>query len=151
MKIEDVKIEDAADANYVIRKFFNNQFTNMKMSQLEQLVLTVYNMGKENGAPSDSESPESDDAANESPESDDAADESLESDDAASENPFKINDRASAIEDIEIASSGEIIKADTVGTVNSVTGDKVSFLFESGEDGEMIEASVLFSKLLKIS
>ena len=141
MKIEDVKIEDAADANYVIRKFFNNQFTNMKMSQLEQLVLTVYNMGKENGAPSDSESPESDDAANESPESDDAAD----------ENPFKINDRASAIEDIEIASSGEIIKADTVGTVNSVTGDKVSFLFESGEDGEMIEASVLFSKLLKIS
>jgi len=141
MKIEDVKIEDAADANYVIRKFFNNQFTNMKMSQLEQLVLTVYNMGKENGAPSDSESPESDDAANESPESDDAAD----------ENPFKINDRARAIEDIEIASSGEIIKADTVGTVNSVTGDKVSFLFESGEDGEMIEASVLFSKLLKIS
>jgi hypothetical protein len=25
MKIEDVKIEDAADANYVIRKYFNNQ------------------------------------------------------------------------------------------------------------------------------
>jgi len=46
MKIEDIKIEDAADANCVIRKFFNNDFSNVKMAQLEQLVLTVYAMGK---------------------------------------------------------------------------------------------------------
>jgi hypothetical protein len=56
MKIEDVKIEDAADANYVIRKYFNNQLKGIKMDQLEQLILTVYNMGKNPGASAGSES-----------------------------------------------------------------------------------------------
>jgi len=132
MKIEDVKIEDAADANYVIRKFFNDQFKELKMSQLEQLVLTVYNMGK-NDASTGSVSSEL--AAPAAP---------------AEINPFNISDRAKAIEDIEIAHSGEIIKADTVGTVSSVKEDMISFLFESDEDGEMIEASVPFNKLEKI-
>jgi len=130
MKIEDVKIEDAADANYVIRKFFNNQFKEVKLSQLEQLVLTVYNMGKK-GASDGSENPETDALAK--------------------ANPFNINEKAKAIEDIEIAHSGELIKAGTVGTVSSVNEDIVLFLFESDEDGEMIEASVLFHKLEKVT
>jgi hypothetical protein len=65
-------------------------------------------------------------------------------------NPFKINDRAKTIEDFEIGHSGTIIKSNTVGTVNSVKGDKVSFLFEVGDDGEMLETNVLFNKLEKI-
>jgi hypothetical protein len=134
MKIEDVKIEDAADANYVIRKYFNNQLKNIKMDQLEQLVLTVYNMGKNTGVSAGSESPVA-----ESPIS------------PANANPFKINDRAKTVEDVEIGQSGEIISADTAGTVSSVNGDSVSFLFESGEYGEMIEASLLYQKLEKIT
>jgi transcription antitermination factor NusG len=131
MNIEDVKIEDAADANYVIRKFFNNQLKNINMSQLEQLVLTVYNMGKNQSSSAGSECPVSDAPPKPA-------------------NPFKINDKVKAIEDIEIGRSGEFVKADTEGTVNSVNEDKVSFIFESDEDGEMIEVSALFSKFEKI-
>jgi len=134
MKIEDVEIEDAVDANYVIRKFFNDQLGNVKISQLEQLILTVYNMGKNKTASAGSESPVSES----SPEIDEPE-----------VNPFNVGDRAKALEDIEIGRSGNFIKTDTVGTINSVTGDKVSFLFESSEDGEMIEASVPFQKLEK--
>jgi len=132
MNIEEIKIEDTADANYVIRKFFNNQFKGITIHQLEQLVLTVYNMGKNSGA--SSELP---------PELNETEPENI--------NPFKINDRAKALEDVEIGHSGEFIKANTVGTITSVKGDTVSYLFELDEDGEMIEASVLFDKLEKIN
>jgi len=141
MNIEDIKIEDAADANYVIRKFFNDQLTDIKMSQLEQLVLTVYNMGKNKAASAtcatsvvSAASPESSPELNKT-----------------EVNPFKINDKVKTIEDIEIGNSGIIIKANTAGTVSSVNEDTVSFLFESSEDGEMIDASVLFNKLEKIT
>jgi len=141
MKIEDVKIEDAADANYVIRKFFNDQFKDMKMSQLEQLVLTVYNMGKNSGTSTDTESS---DKLNKC----EAKDSPI---DPVKANPFKMSDRAKAIEDIEIGRSGEFIKEGTIGTVSSVNDDTVSFLFETDEDGEMLETSVLFYKLEKIT
>jgi hypothetical protein len=131
MKIEDVKIEDAADANYVIRKFFNDQFKNIKMDQLEQLVITVYKMGKNAGGATGSES-----AAEVAPPAP-----------PVNPNPYKINDRVKIIEDVEAGQSGEVIKADTVGIVSSVKGDSVSFLCEAGEYGEMIEASVPFEKL----
>jgi len=131
MKIEDVKIEDAADANYIIRKFFNNQLKNIKIDQLEQLILTVYNLGKNSGGEAGSGSPVS-----ETP---------------VSANPFKINDRAKTVEEVEIAHSGEIINADTKGSISSVNGDFVSFLFESGEFGEMIETTLPFEKLEKIT
>jgi len=138
MNIEDVKIEDAADANYIIRKYFNDQCAKLKMSQLEQLVLTVYNMGKNSRAPAASRDTDRPDISAAAPAK-------------VNPNPFEISDRVKAIEDIEIGHSGEIIKADTVGTVSSIEEDKVSFLFESGEDGEMIETSVLFHKLKKIT
>jgi hypothetical protein len=138
MKIEDIKIEDAVDANYVIRKHFNNQFKNIKMEQLEQLILIVYNMGKNTDASAGSESP-----AEEAPPAPVPV--------PAKPNPFKINDRAKAVEDIEIGQSGEIISANTAGKISSVKGDFVSFVFESGEYGEMIEASLPFQKLEKIS
>jgi len=127
MNIEDISIEDTSDANYVIRKFFDNQFQGITMGQLEQLVLAVYKMGQNSGGASNSES-------------------ESEPEDV---NPFKPNDRARAIEDIEIGHSGEFIKADTVGTITSVNGNEVTFLFELDEDGEMVEASVLFHKLEK--
>jgi hypothetical protein len=134
MKIEDVKIEDAADANYVIRKYFNNQLKNIKMDQLEQLILAVYNMGKNADTSDGSESSVAEPPAS-----------------PVNANPFKINDKAKIVEDLEIGQSGEIIRANTVGTISSVKGDSVSFLFESDEYGEMIEASVLFEKLEKIN
>jgi len=127
MKTDDFIIEDAADANYFIRKFFKDELSKIKMSQLEQLVLAVYNMGKNNGAPAESASAP-----------------------PAPVNPFKMSDRAKAIEDIEIGHSGEFIKANTVGTISSVNEDKVSFLYETDEDGEMLEVSVLCDKLEKI-
>jgi transcription antitermination factor NusG len=134
MKIEDVKIEDAADANYVIRKYFNNQLKNIKMDQLEQLILTVYTMGKNTGASAGSES-----SVEESPVS------------PSNSNPFKISDKAKTVEDVEIGQSGKVISANTAGTVSSVDGDSVSFMFESGEYGAMIEASLPFQKLEKIT
>jgi hypothetical protein len=138
MKIEDIKIEDAADANYVIRKFFNNNLSNIKMTQLEQLVLTVYSMGKNNGV--------STDCAPDNIEQESSTDEV-----PVKENLFKISDRVKILEDVEIGNSGEFIKANDVGTVNSIEGDNVTALFEAGEDGEMIEISVLFDKLEKVN
>jgi len=140
MKIEEINIEDATDANYVIRKFFNGQLKNLKMSQMEQLVLTVYNMGKGKTASAGCESPVLEAPPVEPPPPAPVV-----------TNPFKINDRARVIESAEIGRTGMLIKTDTVGTVNSINGDKVSFLFESDEDGEMIETAVLFSKLEKIT
>jgi hypothetical protein len=137
MKIEDIKIEDAADANYVIRKFFNNDLGNIKMAQLEQLVLTVYSMGKNNGI------------------STDCAPDKIEPESTSNipvkENPFVINDRAKVLEDVEIGHSGIFMKTNNVGTVNSIEGDTVTVLFESVEDGELIEVNVLFDKLEKVS
>jgi hypothetical protein len=135
MKIEDVKIEDAADANFIIRKFFKGQFKNIKMEQLEQLLLTVYNMGKNAGGQGVSGSSGS--PAAEPPK--------------ANVNPFKVNDRARIVEDVEIGKSGEFIQANTEGIISSIQGDKVSFLFETGEYGEMIDASVPYSKLEKVT
>jgi hypothetical protein len=91
-------------------------------------------MGKNPGASADSES-----AVEESPPVPENA------------NPFKINDRVKTVEDVEAGRSGEIIKADTAGIVSSVSGDTVSFLCEAGEYGEMIEVSVPFQKLEKIT
>jgi len=136
MKIEEIKIEDAADANCVIRKFFNNDFSNVKMAQLEQLVLTVYAMGKKNGASTDSAPDEAEPkAAVKAP---------------PKANPFKINDRVKILEDFEIGHSGEFIKTNDVGTVTLVKGDTTTVLFEAGEEGEMMEISVSFDKLEKV-
>jgi hypothetical protein len=137
MKIEDIKIEDTADANYVIRKFFNNDLSNIKITQLEQLVLTVYSMGKNNGVSTDCTPDEIE------PESTDKV--------PVKENPFEINDRAKVLEDVEIGRSGIFMKTNNVGTVNSIEGDTVTVLFESVEDGELIEVSVSFDKLEKVS
>ncbi|MDR2596729.1 MAG: hypothetical protein LBC76_05340 [Treponema sp.] len=137
MKIEDIKIEDTADANYVIKKFFNNDFKNIKMNQLEQLVLTVYSMGKNDGV------------------SNDCVPDEIEpeptSEVSAKANPFEINDRAKVLEDIEIGHSGIFMKTNNVGTVNSIDGNTVTVLFESVEDGELIEVNVSFDKLEKVS
>ena len=144
MKIEDIKIEDTADANYVIKKFFNNDFKNIKMPQLEQLVLTVYAMGKNNGVSTggavSAESASADSAPAEAePEAAPTV--------PVKENSFKISDRVKILEDVEIGHSGEFVKTDSIGTVNSVKGDIVTVLFEAGEDGEMIDVSVSFDKL----
>jgi len=137
MKIEDINIEDAVDANYVIRKFFNNDFKNIRMPQLEQLVLTVYTMGKKNGVPADTgstpEETEPKPAAKAPPKP----------------NPFKVNDGVKILENIEIGHSGEFIDANCTGRVTAVKGDTVTVLFEAGEEGEMIEIDVLFEKLEK--
>jgi len=136
MKIEDIKIEDAADANYVIKKFFNNDLSKITMAQLEQLVLTVYSMGKQNGAPADS-------APNEGePESAGKA--------PVKVNPFKMGDNARVLEEVEIGHSGEFIKTDDVGRVTLVKGDNITVLYEAGEEGEMIEITVPYDKLEKL-
>jgi len=136
MNIEDINIEDAADANYVIKKFFNNDFKDMKMSQLEQLVLTVYNMGKKSGGAG-------------------AAPGGNESKPAAAppvkEPPFKINDRVKILEDVQIGHSEEFVKADSEGTVSSVKGDTITVLCEAGEDGEMMEVDIMYDMLEKVS
>jgi len=136
MKIEDIKIEDTADANYVIKKFFNNDLKNLKMSDLEQLVLAVYNMGKDSA----STSSESDETEPESPQKA-----------SAKAKPFDNNDRVKTLEDIEIGHSGEFVKADTVGTVTFIKGDTVAVLFEASGDGKMMELIVLPEKLEKIN
>jgi hypothetical protein len=136
MKIEDIKIEDVADANYVIKKFFNNDLSKITMAQLEQLIVTVYSMGKNSGVPSDSASAGSEPApAEKAPEK---------------VNPFKINDNARVLEEVEIGQSGEFIKTDDVGRVTLVKGDNVTVLYEAGEEGEMIEITVLYDKLEKV-
>jgi hypothetical protein len=137
MKIEDIKIEDLADANYVIKKYFNNDFNNLKMSQLEQLVLTVYTMGKKNGVSTESSPDETE------PKSTDEV--------PSKTNPFELYDRVKILEDFEIGHSGEFIMANNVGTVTLINGDTITALFEPGEDGEMIEINVLFDKLEKVS
>jgi len=136
MKIEDIKIEDAADANYVIKKFFNNDLSKITMAQLEQLILTVYSMGKNSGVPSDSAPVASE------PEPVEKVPEKV--------NPFKINDNARVIEEVEVGHSGEFIKTDDVGRVTLVKGDIVTVLYEEGEEGEMIEINVPYDKLEKL-
>jgi len=136
MKIENIEIEDAADASYFIRKFFNDELKNIKMNQLEQLVLTAYRMGKNKAAEAGSESSVSDPPSEP---------------DNIPANPFNIGDRVKTLEDIEIGHTGLFIDSNTEIIINSVNGDMVSFLYESDEDGEMIEVSVLFNKLEKIN
>jgi len=137
MKLEDIKIEDSTDANCVIRKFFDNDFSNVKMVHLEQLVLTVYAMGKKDGVSADGASDETESkSAGKAP---------------AKANPFKINDRVKILEDVEIGHSGEFIKTDDVGTVTLINGETTTVLFEAGEEGEMIEVNVLSDKLEKAS
>jgi len=135
MKIEDIKIEDTEDANYVIKKFFNNNFKNIKMSQLEQFVLTVYNMGKKSGVSTDSAPDEA------QPKPADKA--------PPKTNTFKVNDRVRTVEDIEIGRSGEYIKPDKTGIVTLIKGDIITVLYEIGEDGEMLEINFKFDKLEK--
>ena len=136
MNIEELKLEDTADANYLIKKYFNNDYSKIQMTQLEQLVLTVYNMGKKSGVP-----------ANGAP-----AEGGAKSDGKAPAkvSPFKINDRVKVLEDVEIGHSGEFIKADSIGTVSYSKGDTITALFEAGEDGEMIDVIILPEKLEKI-
>ena len=137
MEIEDMKIKDAADANYVIKKFFDNDYKKIEMTRLEQLVLAVYSMGKKKGVSTDSAPDEIEPkSAVKVPEK---------------TNPFKINDVVKIFDDIEIGHSGVFIKANNAGRVTSVKGDTVTVLFEEGEEGEMIEVNVLFEKLEKIS
>ena len=138
MKIEDIKIEDAADANYVIKKYFNNDLKNIKMTQLEQLVLTVYEMGKKNGVATDSAP---DETETETKSADKAP---------AEEKQFKLYEKVKVLEDIEIGHSGEFIKTDDVGTLILMKGkDAGTVLFEAGEDGEMLEVDISFDKLDK--
>ena len=133
MKIEEIQIEDAADANYAIKKFFNNDFKNINMSQLEQLVLTVYSMGKNNGG-----------SAGNVPNG-------KEQNPAVKESPFKLSDRVKILEDVQVGRSGEIVTADSEGTVSAVKGDTITVLCEAGEDGEMMEVDIMYDMLEKIS
>jgi len=142
MKIEDIKIEDAADANYVIRKYFNNDLKDIKMTQLEQLVLTVYEMGKKNGVATDSASDETETETETESKSADKA--------PAEEKHFKLYEKVKVLEDIEIGHSGEFVKTNDVGTLILMKGkDAGTILFEAGEDGEMIEVDISFDKLDK--
>jgi hypothetical protein len=140
MKIEDIKIEDAADANYVIKKYFNNDLKNMKMTQLEQLVLTVYEMGKKNGVATDS-APDETETETETKSADK---------EPAKEKHFKLYEKVKVLEDIEIGRSGEFIKTNDIGTLILMKGgDAGTILFEAGEDGEMLEVDISFDKLDK--
>jgi hypothetical protein len=140
MKIEELKIEDTADANYFIKKFFNNDYSKIQMTQLEQLVLTAYNMGMGKKGTS---------AAG-------AAKASEPEPKPAAKPPkkapplFKINDRVKVLADTEIGHSGEIIKAGSEGTISYIKGDTMTALFEAGEDGEMIDIMVLPDKIAKV-
>jgi len=139
MKIEDLKIEDTADANYFIKKFFNNEYTKITMAQLEQLVLTAYTMGKKSGGSTDSAPDETEPKP--------AAQAPAPA--PAKTNTFKVNDRVKTIEDIEIGHSGEFIQPDKVGIVTLIKGDIVTALYEMGEEGEMLEINFTFDKLEK--
>ena len=136
MIIEDMKIEDTADANYFIKKFFNNDYTKIKMAQLEQLVLAVYAMGKKSGVSTDS-----------APDETKPPTPPVEA--PPKTNTFKVNDRVKTIGDIEIGRSGEFIRPDKVGIVTLIKGDIVTALFEMGEEGEMLEINFSFDKLEK--
>jgi len=145
MKIEDVKIEDAADANYVIRKYFNNDLKDIKMTQLEQLVLTVYEMGKKSGGASGSVSGETEAETETESKSDEPAVKA-----PAEEKHFKLYEKVKVLEDIEIGHSGEFIKTNDIGTLILMKGkDAGTVLFEQGEDGEMLEVDITFDKLDK--
>jgi hypothetical protein len=135
MKIEDMKIEDTADANYFIKKFFNNDYQKIKMTQMEQLLMTVYAMGKKNGGSADSASDETEPKPAPPP--------------PVKTNTFKVNDMVRTIEDIEIGHSGEFISPDKTGIVTLIKGDIVTVLYEMGEDGEMLEINFSFEKLEK--
>ena len=169
MKIEDIKIEDSADANYFIKKFFNNDYNKITMTQLEQLVLAVYTMGKKSGVSSDSapDGTEPKPAAKAPAKADSfklnervKVLEEIETNPAVIEskpvvtappktNTFKVNDRVKTIEDIEIGHSGEFISPDKVGIVTLIKGDTISVLYEVGEEGEMLEINFMFDKLEK--
>ena len=138
MKIEDIKIEDTADANYFIKKFFKNDYNKIQMTQLEQLVLTVYAMGKKNGVSTDGVPGTSDEIEPKAP---------VKA--PPKTNTFKVNDRVKTIDDIEIGHSGEFISPDKVGIVTLIKGDTVTVLYEMGEEGEMLEINFLFDKLEK--
>jgi len=135
MKIEDMKIEDTTDANYFIKKFFNNDYKKITMAQLEQLVLAVYTMGKKNGGSADSAPDETEPKPAAPP--------------PVKTNTFKVNDRVKPVEDFEIGHSGEFIKPDKVGIVTLIKGDIVTALYEMGEEGEMLEINFPFDKLVK--
>jgi hypothetical protein len=141
MEIEDIKIEDTADANYFIKKFFNNDYKKITMLQLEQLVMTVYAMGKKNGVPTDSTPDEIEPKP------------AVKAPDKAppKTNTFKVNDRVKTVEEIEIGHSGEFIKPDKVGIVTLIKGDTVTVLYEMDEEGEMLEINFSFDKLEKVS
>jgi hypothetical protein len=142
MQIDDIKIEDTADANYFIKKFFNNDYSKIQMTQLEQLVLAAYNMGKKDSGSSgggDSEASEKK-PAEKAPKK--AA--------AKAPPPFKINDRVKILADTEIGHSGEFIKAESIGSISYIKGDTMTALFEAGEDGEMIDIMVLPDKIVKV-
>ena len=137
MQIEELKIEDTADANYFIKKFFNNDYSKIQMTQLEQLVLAAYNMGKKSGgaadgAPAETEKKPKEKAPKKAPP------------------PFKINDRVKILADTEIGHSGEFVKAESVGTISYIKGDTMTALFEAGEDGEMIDIMVQPDKIVKV-
>jgi hypothetical protein len=135
MKIEDLKIEDSADANYFIKKYFNNDYNKITMPQLEQLVLTAYTMGKKNGVSTDGASDEIEQKpAGKAPVKADS---------------FKLNERVKILEDVEIGHSGEFIKANSEGSVTLIKGDIITVLFEVGEEGEMIEVNISSDKLEK--
>ena len=145
MKIEDIKIEDAADANYVIKKFFNNDLKNIKMTQLEQLVLTVYGMGKGKGGAIDSGASDETEIDTETEAETESADKA-----PAEEKHFKLYEKVKVLEDIEIGRSGEFIKTNDIGTLILMKGkDAGTILFEAGEDGEMLEVDISFDKLDK--
>lgn len=143
MNIEDIKIEDAADANYVIKKFFNNEFKDMKMTQLEQLVLTVYNMGKKSGVSAGGADSAVSGAGEAEPKPAAKA--------PVKEAPFKITDRVKILEDVQIGHSGEFVKAESEGTVSAVKGDTITVLCEAGEDGEMMEVDIMYDMLEKVT
>jgi len=141
MQIEELKIEDTADANYFIKKFFNNDYSKIQMTQLEQLVLAAYNMGKKNGGTADSAPVETEKKPKEK---------APEKAPKKAPPPFKINDRVKILEDTEIGHSGEFVKADSVGTISYIKGDTMTALFEAGEDGEMIDIMVQPEKIVKV-
>jgi len=143
MKMEDIKIEDTADANYFIKKFFNNEYTKITMAQLEQLVLTAYNMGSKSGVSTDGAPDETEPEPEQKPEP------KPEVKAPPKTNPFKVNDRVRTIGDIEIGRSGEFIKPDKVGIITTIKGDIISVLYEVGEEGEMLEINFSFDKLEK--
>jgi len=135
MNIEDMKLEDAADANYYIKKFFNNDYNKLTMTQLEQLVLSAYTMGKKNGVSTDSAPGEAEPKPAAPP--------------PAKAKSFKLNERVKILDEVEIGHSGEFIKSNSEGSVTLIKGDTITVLFEIGEEGEMIEVNVPSDKLEK--